>query len=204
MPTSAAIPRKRPRQARSRATVDAILEAAARVLREEGYEGASTNRVAEVAGVSVGSLYQYFPNKTALVGALIERHVDETMELLGSELLQASSLPLEQAARRLVSAMLEVHRIDPELHRVFAEQVPRVADLEDVRSVHQAAQKMIRGYLEERRHELRELDTELAAFLIVQAVESATHGAVLQQPEMLERRALVDEITELVVRYLRP
>jgi AcrR family transcriptional regulator len=54
--------------------VDSILDAAARVLRKHGYEEATTNRVAEVAGVSVGSLYQYFPNKEALVHALIERH----------------------------------------------------------------------------------------------------------------------------------
>ena len=66
--------RKSPRQARSTDTVETILAAAARVLERESLAGFNTNRVAEIAGVSVGSLYQYFPNKSALVAALIDRH----------------------------------------------------------------------------------------------------------------------------------
>lgn len=69
-------PRKKPRQARARATVDAILIAAAHSLKTEGFEHATTNRIAELAGVSIGSLYQYFPNKVSIVGALRERHSD--------------------------------------------------------------------------------------------------------------------------------
>ena len=70
-------PRKRPRQERSRATVETVLEATARVLVKHGFDGLTTNLVAETAGVSIGSLYQYFPNKAALVGALIEKHIEE-------------------------------------------------------------------------------------------------------------------------------
>jgi AcrR family transcriptional regulator len=65
--------RKAPKQARSLATVQAILTAGARVLAQESLAGFNTNRIAEVAGVSVGSLYQYFPNKAALAVALIEQ-----------------------------------------------------------------------------------------------------------------------------------
>lgn len=71
--------RREPRQERSRATVEAILEAAVRVLVREGYEGATTSRIAEVSGYGVGSLYDYFPNKEALL-ALAERHLDEARE----------------------------------------------------------------------------------------------------------------------------
>ena len=70
-------PRKLASQERSRATVDALLEATTRVLLKEGYDRASTNRIAEVAGVSIGSLYQYFPSKEALVAAVIDRHQQE-------------------------------------------------------------------------------------------------------------------------------
>ena len=69
-------PRRRPRQARAQATVDAIIQATARVLIEDGYDRASTNRIAQAAGVSIGSLYQYFPSKEALVAALVEEHFD--------------------------------------------------------------------------------------------------------------------------------
>ena len=73
-------PRKDASQERSRATVDALVEATARILVRDGFDNASTNRIAEVAGVSVGSLYQYFPSKEALVAAVIERHQREIMQ----------------------------------------------------------------------------------------------------------------------------
>src|SRR5262250_749285 len=87
-------PRKRPRQARSRATVDSILEATARVLVKRSFDGLTTNLVAEAAGISIGSLYQYFPNKAALVGALIEKHVDDLTSLALSELTRVPQLPV--------------------------------------------------------------------------------------------------------------
>ena len=74
-------PRKSASQERSRSTVDALLEATARVLVKEGYDRASTNRIAEVAGVSIGSLYQYFPNKEALVAAVIDRHTEQVSQV---------------------------------------------------------------------------------------------------------------------------
>src|SRR5205809_3073218 len=75
-------PRKHASQARSRATVDALIEATARILVREGFDKASTNRIAEAAGVSVGSLYQYYPGKEALVVAVIERHNQDLTTLV--------------------------------------------------------------------------------------------------------------------------
>jgi AcrR family transcriptional regulator len=72
-PDQRARPRKQPRQARARHTVEAIIEASARILEEQGHGGFTTNAVAELAGVSIGTLYQYFPDKNALLGALIAR-----------------------------------------------------------------------------------------------------------------------------------
>src|SRR6185437_15341352 len=101
-PKLCTVPRKLPRQDRSRATVDAILEAAARVLVKEGFERTTTNRVAEAAGVSVGSLYQYFPSKEALVAALVDRHNEEMRAEVLAALERVRTLPLEQAARAMV------------------------------------------------------------------------------------------------------
>ncbi len=108
-------PRKAPKQARSLATVEAIVEAAARILEERGHEAFSTNAVAERAGVSVGSLYQYFPRKDALIGALIFRETSRLVEdaerattsLTGNEALSALILPcVEQQLRRPALARL--------------------------------------------------------------------------------------------------
>ena len=79
-------PRKTASQERSRATVDALVEATARILVKEGFDTASTNHIAEVAGVSVGSLYQYFPTKEALVAAVVERHQEEITQTVRGEL----------------------------------------------------------------------------------------------------------------------
>ena len=90
-------PRKSASQKRSRLTVDALLEATARILIREGFGNASTNRIAEVAGVSVGSLYQYFPGKEALVAALVDRHRQEISRAVRGELAEAMHLPLRAA-----------------------------------------------------------------------------------------------------------
>src|ERR1044072_8506064 len=123
-------PRKNATQERSRATVDALVEATARILIDEGFDKASTNRIAEVAGVSVGSLYQYFPGKEALVVAVVERHQQAIMETVRGELADVLAQPLENAMRALVAIAVKAHRVDPKLHRVLAEQVPRVGKLE--------------------------------------------------------------------------
>jgi AcrR family transcriptional regulator len=98
--------RRRPRQARSRQTVEVILEAAARVFRREGFR-ATTNRVAAEAGVSIGSLYEYFPNKQALLAALAERHVAVAETEVGSALTE-TALPALLA--RLQGAILASQR----------------------------------------------------------------------------------------------
>lgn len=116
-------PRKNASQARSRATVDALVEATARILVREGFEKTSTNRIAEIAGVSVGSLYQYFPSKEALVAAVIDRHNEEIMTIVRAAFVEVADMPIEKAVRKLVTVAIEAHHIDPNLHRVLAEQI---------------------------------------------------------------------------------
>ena len=123
-------PRKHASQQRSRATVDALIEATARILVREGFDKASTNRIAQVAGVSVGSLYQYFPGKEALVAAVAERHQQQILDTVRGELAEILALPPANAMRRLVTLSVNAHRVDPGLHRALAEQVPRVGKLE--------------------------------------------------------------------------
>lgn len=203
MPPRAALPRKVPRQERSKATVDAILGATARVLVRDGYEHASTNRIAEQAGVSVGSLYQYFPSKEALVLALVDRHVDESRALLLGKMGTLLDAPLAIAVQEVVSAMVELHAHDPKLHRVLVEQLPRVGRLRQLlEEIDQNAIRLVRSYLELHASELRVDDLDTAAFLVVSAVEAATHAAVITRPERLRDGRLVGGIVDMVLRYL--
>jgi len=200
-------PRKHASQERSRATVDALVEATARILVREGFDRASTNRIAEQAGVSVGSLYQYFPSKDALVAAVIDRHREELGRVVRGALAKASAQPIEQAVRTLVAAAIDAHRIDPKLHRVLAEQIPRTGRLEKVETFSRENFTSFSRYLERHRDEVREVDLDLASFICVTTIEALTHSAVLHNPAMLSDdaavKALIDEATRLIVSYLQ-
>lgn len=195
-------PRKHASQERSRATVNALIEATARILVKEGFDKAGTNRIAETAGVSVGSLYQYFPNKEALVTAVAERHSEELMQVVRVALAEAASLPLEQAVRSLVIAAMDAHRINPALHRVLTEQMPRAGAHRNVGVL----SRLLSAYLEDHRTEVRSADLGLATFVCVTSIEALTHTAVLDYSGRVSEHmfeTLIDEVTRLVVRYLQ-
>lgn len=183
--------------------MEALLGAARKVLVSSGFEAMTTNRVAEVAGVSIGSLYQYFPSKEALVAELMHRHVEASTAAfvgLADALVEA---PLEVAVRGVIGLMIESHRRDPKLHRVLVEQIPRIGGLNQLIEIEERVQRLVRGYLEARRPELRPENLDLAAFVVVETVEALTHAAVLFRPDLLEGDALSLELSEMVVRYLR-
>ncbi len=184
--------------------VETLLEATARVLVREGYEGTTTNRIAEVAGVSVGSLYQYFPNKDSLVTELMERHVGEMMAVFDEKFEELEDVDMPKAVRALVEAAVRAHAVAPELHRVFVEQVPRYGNFDVVREAESRIEKGLRGFLERRGAETAPEDAGLAAFLVFRTVEASTHAAVLERSEHLTDGRLVEELTALVLRYLLP
>jgi len=195
-------PRKEPRQARSQATVDAILVATARVLTRDGYDHASTNKVAEAAGVSVGSLYQYFPSKEALVAALIDRHTTHMTALLGGNIDALKDAPLPVAARTLVEVMIAAHAQNPKLHKVVAEQVPRVGKLNRIQDVERQMADRVRALLSLRKDEIRIENLDLAVFLLVSVVETLTHRATVDNAGLFDARELAEEITDMVLRYV--
>src|SRR5687768_7139050 len=189
-------------QDRSKATVDALLAATARVLVREGYDRASTNKIADAAGVSIGSLYQYFPTKEALVAAVIDRHTGEMMDVIRKELVRVAPLSIPEAARELVRVMIDAHRIEPKLHRVLVEQIPRVGNLEDIEKMDEEAMALVRAYLEGHRDEIVIDDLEIASFICVASVEALTHAAVLRRPALLDNPRFVEEVAAMLTRYL--
>jgi AcrR family transcriptional regulator len=197
--------RKIASQERSRTTVDALIEATARILVRDGFDKASTNRIAREAGVSIGSLYQYYPSKEALVGAVIDRHNQDLMRVARAATAEIGTLPIEQALRKVVAAAIDAHRIDPRLHRVLAEQVPRTGRLEKVETFNREYYSLFKAFLEVHRDELRAVDLGLAAFVCVTTIEALTHNAVLHRSDILSDYVvgtLVDEATRLVLLYL--
>jgi AcrR family transcriptional regulator len=199
------IPRKTAVQARSRATVDAILEATARILVRDGYDRASTNRIADKAGVSIGSLYQYFPGKEALVAAVINRHNRDLMAVVGEAFAGAAGKPLAEGLPLLVEAAIEAHGVDPDLHRVLAEQTPRSGVLAGAELFQRDAYALFEAWLGAHRDEIAVDDVELAAFVCVSSIEAVTHTAVIHRPDLISHdRAsrLVEQTTRLILGYL--
>jgi AcrR family transcriptional regulator len=104
--------------------VNTMLDAVTVVLKRHGPDGVTTNRISEVAGFSIGSLYQYFPDKQAIYRALHERHVDEVRLAITDALAGNASGTLEDFTRALVEGLVNVHAADPELHQLVTALVP--------------------------------------------------------------------------------
>lgn len=193
-------PRKTPRQSRSRVTVDAILTAAAQVLAERGHDGATTARIAERAGVSIGSFYQYYPNKEALIAALIERHADDLVERMKAALDNASGL--EEAILGLLRAGIGAHRVNPSLHRILNEQTPRVGRMAKAMDAHGRIAGLIEAWLRRRPDQIAPgRDPAVASGVIETVLEGLVHRAVaasLPAQDVLEREGLA-----LTLAYLR-
>ncbi len=198
MPSKSTTPRKLPQQDRSKVTVDAILTATTRILIQVGYDKASTNRIAELAGVSIGSLYQYFPSKEALITSLAEHHANTMMEKIESKLQELFDAPIEIVIRELVKACIAAHAIDPMLHKVLNEQVPRINNT----NAEARVTALLRAYLEQNRNQIEPQNLDLAVLIIERTVEALTHTAVIERPQLLKDGQLEQEITTLLLSYL--
>jgi AcrR family transcriptional regulator len=194
--------RKAPRQERAQETVEAILKATAHVLIAEGYDHASTNKIALKAGVSIGSLYQYFPSKEALVAALIDRHLCEVYDVLVEQLPQVADAPMETAVRTIIASVLRVHRHNPKLHRVLIEQVPKVGKMKFAEELEERVTTLVLPYLEYRKRELAPKNLELAAFVLTRAVQATTHALAFDVRGRFDEAEMIDELSRLVLRYL--
>lgn len=189
-------PRRKAKQGRARVTVDVVLEAAARVLLEHGYAAATTNRIAETAGVSVGTLYEYFANKEAVFDALIRRELDALVDAIRSPGVDPAATIDDKLGRPLVAAMGAL-RYGPELFRAL-EQVPHATFRRQLADARRVVIAFVREILEQHRAELRVDDLDLAAFMVVSAVEGVGGNATGE----LFGEALARELAGLVKAYL--
>lgn len=193
-------PRKQPVQKRSRQTVEVILQATARVLVRYGYDRTTTNLVAEKAGVSIGSLYEYFPNKESLVAALATAHVEELMERVDRVLGASVESDSGGVVAALLRAGLDAHRVNPALHKVLVEQVPRIGALAASLDISSVLQRKIEADLQRRAPGLPPVRARMIALVLETCIEALTHRAVVEAPEWLE----TGEIEAEALRLLQP
>jgi AcrR family transcriptional regulator len=194
-------PRRKPRQVRAELTRDRILTAAAHVFSEHGYAAGTTNRIAEQARVSIGSLYQYFPNKDAILAELMVRHIDRGAWTTADQL----DLPpgtLESTVRALVRDAIDNHRDDPQLLRIMIEEAQFSQELQDTITRHGAQRVAQVRELFSRHPDVAVRDLDTAVELIVFTVELNTHR-LMAFPQTVGVEALENELVDMVTRYLR-
>lgn len=198
-------PRRVPSQARAQETVRAILQAAAEVIAEYGYAAGTTNRIAARAGVSIGSLYQYFPNKDAILGALHARHQEEVEPIITEFMARLANPahPLAETFNAMFTRLVDLHLINPRLMQVLAKEVPRPPQVRDHhRSQHRHFVEELSGILD-KRPEVKLHNPIMASHVIVKATDSLSYWLVHEAPDSLDRRAFIDEAVDLLVGYLQ-
>jgi AcrR family transcriptional regulator len=190
-----------PRQERAKQTVGAMLDAAVKLLKRGGASSISTNRVAETAGVSIGSLYQYFPNKNALFVALHERHIGLVAEVIGRRMTECSDSSLQHLVESLVEGMVEVHTVDTELSELLASEVPHRADgtVDFSTRFHEA----FRAALAPHAASLgTKIDFDVRAFIMANMVDALGHAVVLRRPRGLSLARAKAESSKAILAYL--
>ncbi|MFI6702912.1 TetR/AcrR family transcriptional regulator [Streptomyces sp. NPDC050509] len=194
-------PRRKPRQVRAELTRERILTAAAHVFAEYGYAAGTTNRIAEHARMSIGSLYQYFPNKYAILAELLVRHIDRGA-WKGAEELDLTPGSLKETVLALVRDAIDHHRDDPQLLRIMIEEAPVSSELIEAIDRHGTARvRQIRDVLA-RHPDVRVRDLDMAAELVVGTVEMNTHK-LMATPHPVQVERLETELTAMITRYLR-
>ena len=195
-------PRRQPRQRRAQQTVEVVLDAVVEVLKRDGVTAVTTNRIAEVAGVSIGSVYQYFPDKRAIFMALHARHVDQIGRLVESTLVRHASSSLETSIRAVVEAMVDAHTTDPELYELLHAEVPHRAG--GARNFEGRLRGALRLAVASRADELKSpRDIERVLFVLTHMVESLSHAAAIRRPPRLSLVAAKEEAVRAVLAYLR-
>ena len=197
-------PRKTPVQARAAETRDRILEAGARVFSRHGYAAGTTNRIAAEAGLSVGSLYQYFPSKDAILVELVRRHIAEGTRHVMEELARVPGEGPDVQAWLgvLVDAMIANHAGDPALHQVLFEEAPRPPELlAELHALEEQAVCVVADLL--RADPAVDVhDPQMAARVAVNTVESLVHRVVATRDRTVDLVAFRTELVTMLSRYL--
>lgn len=186
-------PRKQPLQARSRATVDAIMQASTYILNESGWGGLNTNAIAARAGVNIASLYQFFPNKQAVIAELQRRHAASMHEDVRNAMsLMSQQSTLRAALEIVVDMVVKEHRKAPDVHKAIAEELPLSQCDPD-----NGNNEMLKNMINALQPFMKNVpDPELATYMVGISIQAIVHQVTNEQPALLDK---ADFVTELVI-----
>jgi AcrR family transcriptional regulator len=182
--------------------VEAILDGAIRVLEKEGSLALTTTRIAEAAGVSVGTLYQYFPHRKSILDMLQEREFQRTTQVMQEVLLESPPGSTDELARAVLRGLFKLYGAAPELHRVLVIEGLTATAPEQVKAFDLRMVSLVRSVLAGAKLTCRRTNLDAAAFVAYQSVRASMMAHLLEAPSGLDEAALTDELADLLQRYL--
>ncbi len=193
-----------PVQERAKETVSAILTAATHLFDRDGIDEASTNKIAERAGVGIGSLYQYFRNKDQIVNALAQKIIDHKKDVLLRVLENSKSTTLEERVGALVGALVQAKAENSRMERLLEMQVPKIGiAMKLMEKADRATIDLCLQYLEPHKDELKLKDPEFTLFVIIQSIKGIMIMTNQTRPEYLKSKKLEPMLTRMVLAGLR-
>ncbi len=204
--------RKAPKQERGRQAVAAIEQACLQILEKEGPRHLTTNRIAEVAGVSIGSLYQYFPNKESILAAVYSEQLRVEIEALfrtaAAVIWEAANRSLEEGLRAMIRTYVDLRRrlshLNPEFYGRYHRRFDLLTEANKWAVAHgqPVFEEWFPALLERHRTHLRVADLRLASALVIRTMEGAFWLAVEERPDLLESEAFQEQLLALVLGFL--
>lgn len=200
---------RKPSQQRAHATVEVILEAAARILERDGsWHGFSTNRIAREAGVSIGSLYEYFEGKDAIVKALCERHVARVKALMDLAFDELRGASIEHAVAHVLDGLFLLHDARPDLQRTLHLEFPRQFGLDPLIESDRYIEAKLVDWLAERWPGVARSELSARAFVAIRAGRTVTIHAFAEglpaERKAQVRAVIIETITRLLASPRAP
>ncbi len=202
MPQATEVMRKSPTQARAAQTVDAIVEAATQILQSDGEERLTTNRIAERAGVSIGSLYQYFADKDAIVEAVAERERDRVVSSILKALAAIGPRDFEAVTREVIRTMINAFAKRRRARRIILLMMLRRWQDRPDRGADEVARFLVDAAVRTKSKDGRAV-TPVSAFVLTRALTGVIRTAVLENSPYLETQEFEDELVHLCLSFGR-
>lgn len=178
-----------------------MLDAAVVLLKRGGASSITTNCIAETAGVSIGSVYQYFPNKQALFVALHERHIRAVDAAIERKIAECSHAPLEKLILSLLDGMIETHAADLRLAALLQSEVPHRAGGTAEFSA-RLSETFLAGLAPHAKSLGRRFDLRTRVFVMAEMLDALGHSIVLRRPRGLSLEAASHEASKAIIAYL--
>lgn len=195
--------RKSPRQRRSQVTVDVIKQAALDLARENAFGAAGTHDIANRAGVSVGSLYQYFPNREAIYLSLYEQTIAELVVEIKTELPEILDAPLPEAVRGTIQHLLKLYSSNRLVLLDMRNQLPELGLERSPISFQAMIHGSLRVFLAQRATQASAVENETKAFFLEQIMLGTIQNYVLAPPGRVNESEFTEHLSAIVLAYLR-